>query len=128
MPYRLTRTQKLVPGDPAFGTRWATEEEIKLAGRGLYDLSQERNSIILVEAPQKNFDGHKIRVQATQNPAWYRRMGEGYWKGKRQFQLKRARVEKALKRVHDVKIVRRNGYEGKLLAILKDTYGEENRS
>lgn len=119
MPYRLTRgTRRLVPGDPRHGTRWSTKVEREIAERALEDLELHRNSIVLIPAPHPHFTGHKIRVQESQNPKWYREFGSGYWRSKRSFQLKRSRVIKALKRVSVVGIVRRNGLEVKLLEVL----------
>jgi hypothetical protein len=117
MPYRHGGT-KIYPGDPQHGTRWATEEEKEMAGRALYDMETERNVIGLVPAPQPKFSGHKIRVQEQANPEWYRRFRLSYWRSRRSFQLKRWRVVKALKRVYEVGIVRRNGYETRLLKFL----------
>lgn len=123
MPYNVGRkTKKLIPGDPYFGTRWATEEEKGWAGLALEELESHHNRIVLVPAPSKNFDGHKIRVQESKNPDWYIRFGVAYWRSKRSFQLKRRRVEKALRRVAVVGIVRRNGYETKLLPLLKEAF------
>ena len=118
MPYRLSRSKRVVPGDPYHGTRWATEEEKKAAGLALYELETNHNRIILVPAPRQNFSGHKVRVQESKNPEWYIQFGLAYWHSKRSFQLKRARVVRALKRVFVVGIVRRNGYEVKLLKAL----------
>lgn len=121
MPYRVGRkTKKLIPGDPRFGTRWATEEEKAVAARALESLDLERNRIALVPAPRQNFDGHKIRVQESQNPKWYREFGAGYWKSRRKFYLRRERVERALRRVCVTGIVRRNGYETLLLKKLME--------
>ena len=92
--------------------------EKRAAGIALHELETQRNRIALVPAPEKNFDGHKIRVQVEANPKWYRRFGGPYWHSKRSFQLKRVRVEKALNRVLKQGIVRRNGYEAKLLPLL----------
>jgi hypothetical protein len=130
MPYRLSRgTRKLVPGDPYHGTRWATPEEREIATRALHELETERNVIGFAPAPHQNFMGHKIRVQESANPRWYRRFGAAYWRSRRSFQLKRRRVEKALRRVSVVGIVRRNGYEARLLPALKHEYAalEESR-
>lgn len=116
MPY--TKDGKLVPGDPKHGTRWATPAEKRAAGIALHDLETQRNRIELVPAPDERFMGQKIRVQVEANPKWYRRFGSAYWHSKRSFQLKRARVERALLRVIRQGIVRRNGYEAKLLPLL----------
>lgn len=118
MPYRLTRGRKLVPGDPRHGTRWSTSEEKAVAARALEDLEMNRNVIILVPAPDQHFVGQKIRVQESRNPKWYVEFGAPYWRSRRSFQLKRARVMKALRRVSVVGIVRRNGLEVKLLGAL----------
>lgn len=117
MPYKHGGT-KIYPGDTQHGTRWATEEEKEMAARALYELETERNVIGFAPAPHQNFVGHKIRVQEQANPGWYRRFGLSYWRSRRSFQLKRWRVVKALKRVHEVGIVRRNGYETRLLKFL----------
>jgi len=116
MPHIWNR--KIVPGDPRHGTRWATEEEIGVAKKALADLETRHNGIVLVPAPDPHFQGHKIRVQERSNPSWYRRFGALYWRGPRDFSLKRCRVEKALRRVAETKIVRRNGYEVKILGFL----------
>jgi hypothetical protein len=121
MPYLIGRkTKRLVPGSPYFGTRWATEGEKVVAARALESLELERNRIVLVPAPRKNFDGHKIRVQETKNPDWYREFGVPYWRSRRSFQLKRVRVERALRRVCVTGIVRRNGYEVLILKKLME--------
>jgi len=120
MPYY--REGKLIPGDPGFGTRWATDDEKLVAGLALMDLEVHRNSIILVPAPHKNFDGHKIRVQESQNPMWYRAFGSTYWRTLRHFNLKRCRVIRALKRVYEKGLVRRNGYERLLLPVLLEAF------
>lgn len=119
MPYRHGGI-KVYPGDPAHGTRWATQEEKELAAHALEELETHHNRIVLVPAPSKNFDGHKIRVQESANPSWYRKFGTHFWRGRRVFLLKRRRVEKALRRVAVVGIVRRNGYEVQLLVLLKE--------
>lgn len=117
MPHRKGGT-KIYPGDTRHGTRWATPEEKLFAAHALYELETNHNRIVLVPAPHQNFSGHKIRVQETRNPEWYIQFGLAYWRSKRSFQLKRWRVIKALKRVCVVGIVRRNGYEVKLLKAL----------
>jgi hypothetical protein len=99
-------------------TRYATTEEQELARQGLRDLEEFRNQIMLVPAPEKNFDSHKIRVVASRNPDWYVGFGKRYWNGPRRFGLKRSRVERALKRVVSGKI-RGNGYEKDLLECLR---------
>ena len=116
MPY--VHNGKLLPGDPRHGTRWATEGEKRAAARALCDLETQRNRIELVPAPDPHFAGHKVRIQAEQNPRWYREFGLSYWRSKRSFQLKRCRVERALSRVEETGIVRRNGYEVDLLKLL----------
>jgi hypothetical protein len=120
MPYIPTRSKTVLPGDPRHGTRWSTPAERRAASRALYELETERNVIGFVPAPSQNFVGHKIRVQESANPKWYRVFGAGYWRSRRSFQLKRARVVRALKRVAVVGIVRRNGYETKLLDLLME--------
>jgi hypothetical protein len=116
MPY--TKDGHLLPGDPQHGTRWATDDEKAAAAHALHELETQRNRIALVPAPQQNFHSHKIRVQVEQNPKWYRDFGASFWRGKRSFQLKRVRVERALRRVCETGIVRRNGYEVGLLEAL----------
>jgi hypothetical protein len=116
MPYY--KEGRIHPGDPYFGTRWATDEEMDVAKIALMDLQIHRNSIILVPAPNKSFAGHKIRVQESQNPKWYRNFGLAYWRGRRSLLLKRRRVVKALERVYVKGLVRRNGYETRLLPVL----------
>lgn len=118
MPHK--RHGKLIPGDLRHGTRWATEAEIKLAQWALITLDNERNKITLVPAPAPHFMGHKIRVVESTNPEWYREFGASYWRGPRSYQLKRHRVENALKRVRDKKVVRRNGYEVAILEFLRE--------
>jgi len=118
MPYKPTRSKVTFPGDPRHGTRWATAGERCMAAWMLDSLERERNSIAYVPAPDPHFTGHKIRVQESQNPSWYREFGRSYWRSKRSFQLKRARVVRALKRVAAVGIVRRNGLEVRLLDFL----------
>jgi hypothetical protein len=98
-------------------TRYATAEEQELARQGLRDLDEFRNQIMLVPAPEKNFDSHKIRVVASRNPDWYIAFGARFWRG-REFHLKRSRVERALERVVSGK-VRGNGYEKDLLECLR---------
>jgi len=122
MPHVWNR--KIVPGDPRHGTRWATEKEIGVAKRAIADLDVHHNVIVLVPAPEPCFSSHKIRVQERANPEWYRRLGAAYWRGPRSFQLKRRRVERALQRVVKTGIVRRNGYEVKILSFLTE---EEER-
>jgi hypothetical protein len=128
MPHTLGRGKKVYPGDVRHGTRWATAEERSWAGLALDDLETNRNSIALMPAPHKNFEGHKVRVQQSANPAWYVRFGRSFWRSIRSFQLKRWRVEKALKRVAVVGIVRRNGYEVRLLPLLKEVLGGAQRA
>lgn len=122
MPHKLGRGKKVYPGDVRHGTRWATAEEREIAARALHELETERNVIGFAPAPRQNFAGHKVRVQESANPSWYRKMGMAYWRGKRIFLLKRWRVEKALRRVSVTGIVRRNGYEVQLLVLLKETF------
>ena len=122
MPHTLGRGKKVYPGDVRHGTRWATSEEREIAARALHELETERNVIGFAPAPHQNFTGHKIRVQESANPSWYRKLGMAYWRGNRVFLLKRWRVEKALRRVSVVGIVRRNGYEVKLLLMLKEVF------
>lgn len=122
MPYLIGRkTKKLIPGDPYFGTRWATEEEKAAAVRGLKSLETERNRIAYVPAPEQHFAGHKVRVQESRNPSWYREFSASYWRSRRVFQLKRSRVERALRRVAVDGLVRRNGYEAALLRKLMES-------
>jgi hypothetical protein len=83
-------------------------------------LEEERNQIDLVPAPDPHFVGHKIRVVASRNPKWYVEFGSRFWRGERQFDLKRSRVEKALDRVAIKRRVRGNGYEKELLEWLKE--------
>lgn len=104
--------------DHRTATRFATEEERELARQALRELEEFRNLVTLVPAPAQNFDGHKIRVMESRNPDWYIEFGADYWRGPRQFQLKRCRVERALERVVSGK-VRGNGYEVGLIEWLK---------
>lgn len=117
--YRPVKQSSTTKGiDHRTWTRLATQGEIVLAGRALEDLGRERNRIGLVPAPDPHFEGHKIRVIECRNPEWYVEFGKRYWKGLRQFSLKRARVIKALERVVRGRI-RGNGYERELLEFLK---------
>lgn len=126
MPHTLgKRGKKIYPGDIRHGTRWASEKERALAGWALRTLENERLRVILVPAPRKSFSSHKIRRVESHNPAWYRKFGKDYWRSRRSFQLKRLRVEGALERVRDVGIVRRNGYEVRILEFLQDWMKEE---
>jgi len=100
-----------------------------MADRALHLLETERLRIALVPAPKPNFGSHKIRVIESENPEWYRRFSKPYWRGPRSFQLRRSRVEKALKRVCKVRIVRRNGYEVRILGFLEGWNGDrENQA
>ncbi len=99
-------------------TRLATPEEIAIAQRAILELEHESNRIVLVPAPDPHFDGHKIRVTENRNPGWYIEFGKKYWRNPRQFDLKRGRVVKALKRLVAER-VRGNGYEQRLLEFLK---------
>jgi len=110
----------IVPGDIRHGTRWATKKEVDVASKALSSLEQERLRVVLVPAPYRSFDGHCIRVAESRNPKWYRKFGKRYWRGKRLFYFKRSRVENALRRVCEVKIVRRNAYEVEILSFLKE--------
>jgi hypothetical protein len=107
-------------------SRHATDDEMDLASLALRDLELNRNKIILVPAPEKNFDSHKIRRVESRNPAWYISFSRPYWNGLRSFQLKRARVVKALTRVA-LGWVRGNGYEKLLLDFLKANRGMVGR-
>jgi len=119
MPYVCNG--KTVPGDPRHGSRWATDAEKALASRALAELEVERLRIALVPAPSPSFAKHKIRVVECRNPEWYRRFVDGRW-DRDGCQVKRARVERALRRVAAPGIVRRNGYETSLLKLLLDYY------
>jgi hypothetical protein len=116
MPY--VKDGKRIPGDPRHGTRWATDQEKQAAAIALEELETQRNRIELVPAPDERFTGQKIRVQVEANPSWYRKFGQAYWRSRRSYQLKRVRVEQALRRVCVTGIVRRNGYEVRLLEFL----------
>jgi hypothetical protein len=94
-------------------TRYATPEERALAGRALQDLQENYLRVILVPAPRKNFDGHKVRAVEMRNPEWYRTFVEA-----RNYQVHRARVVRALTRVFGRGRVRWNGYDRHLLAAL----------
>lgn len=104
-------------------TRMATPKEITLAKRALEELSTQFNRIGFAPAPSKNFDSHQIRVIESRNPEWYIAFGKNFWRGPRQFDLKRSRVEKALKRVASGR-VRGNGYERELLPFLAERWPE----
>lgn len=120
MPYWVAG--KAHPGDPRHGTRWADPVEVDLAQKALRDLATKFNRITLVPAPRQSFDSHKIRVQAEANPGWYRKFVEGRW-SRRGCNVKRARVERALRRVAESGVVRRNGYESRLLGVLQEEAG-----
>lgn len=105
--------------DPRTWTRYATAEEMALAGRALEELETRRNKIALVPAPDSHFEGHKIRVIESRNPDWYIKFGAKYWKSERQFDLRRHRVENAFRRVLSGR-VRGNGYERELLSFLRE--------
>lgn len=114
---------RTVPGDPRHGTRWATDEEKAVALRALGDLDLEFLRIALVPAPSPSFAKHMIRVVESRNPKWYERFVAGRW-DRRGCQVKRGRVERALRRVAALGIVRRNGYEASLLKLLLDSMSE----
>ncbi len=117
--YRPVKQSHAAPGiDHRTATRYSTSEEKELAKKALVDLEQNQNRIILAPAPQPHFAGHKIRVVESRNPQWYIDFGAQYWKGDRQFTLKRSRVVQALQRVVKGR-VRGNGHEGELLEWLK---------
>lgn len=115
MPHRVRG--KLLAGDPRHGTRWADPVEKEVAAIALLELETHFNRITLVPAPEPRYTSHKIRVQESANPDWYRKFVDGRW-NRKGCQVKRARVEKALRRVAADGIVRRNGYETKLLSEL----------
>lgn len=115
--YRPVRQRGAPKGiDSRTLTRLATPTEIALAGRAFFELEQNQNRIVLAPAPEPHFDSHKIRVIESRNPKWYIDFGARYWRG-RQFNLKRTRVEAALKRVMAGR-VRGNGYEREILEFL----------
>ncbi len=117
--YRPVKQSHAAPGiDHRTATRYSTPEEKELAEMALYDLEQNQNRIILAPAPGPHFEGHKIRVVETRNPQWYIDFGAQYWKGDREFTLKRSRVIQALQRVVKGR-VRGNGHERELLEWLK---------
>lgn len=102
---------------PGTQSRRATETEVRSARRALRELENERLQIILVPAPDPHFSGHCIRVIASTNPRWYRGFVAGRW-DRRGCQVKRRRVERALRRVADDAFVRGNGYEVRILKLL----------
>jgi hypothetical protein len=110
---------KLLAGDPRHKTRWADPVEKELAGRAILDLQMNFNRITLVPAPHQNHGAHKIRVQETENPKWYRKFVDGRW-NRDGCQVRRSRVERALRRVAVIGVVRSNGYEAKLLRLLAE--------
>jgi len=114
---------RLLAGDPRHKTRWADPVERELAGRALMGLADNQNRITLVPAPQQNHGSQKIRVQESENPKWYRRFVSGRW-NRKGCQVRRSRVEKALRRVAEIGIVRSNGYEAQLLSLLADCESE----
>lgn len=106
-------------------TRVATPQEVALSKRALDELESQFNRIGFAPAPQQNFDGHRIRVIESRNPDWYIGYGKKFWRGPRQFDLKRERVVKALRRVVKGR-VRGNGYERDLLPFLAERWPEVN--
>ena len=99
-------------------TRLADPVDQDLAARALEQLETQHNRIALVPAPDPAFDGHKIRVQESRNPKWYREFVRGRW-DRRGCQVRRSRVERALIRVVRGRI-RWNGFERVLLPLLKE--------
>lgn len=98
-------------------TRYATSEDMELAGRALQDLSENFLRIGLVPAPEPHFEGHKIRVIESENPKWY---GEFFWRFDPQGRIiKRCRIIRGLERVYKAGRVRGNGYEMRLLEHLR---------
>jgi len=109
--------------DSRTNTRKATDDEKRLATLGLQTLENERNVIGLVPAPDPHFEGHKIRVQLEQNPAWYRDYNGGEAaKGHRD------RVVRALVRVAQKGRVRGNGSEVQALEYLRKHFEQEQPS
>jgi hypothetical protein len=100
--------------DPTTKNRLATEEEVRLAQRGFHELTHNRLKIVLTPAPEKNFDGHKVRSVENQNPKWYRDFVAPRWDEKG-CQIRRSRILNALKRVSETGVIRSNGYEVQLL-------------
>jgi hypothetical protein len=125
MPHKVRG--KLLAGDPRHGTRWADPFEKEIAARALADLATNFNRIVLAPAPDPRYDNHKIRVQESANPDWYREFLAGRW-NRKGCQIRRSRIEKALRRVSVIGIVRSNGYEAKLLRTLQDHSGELMRT
>lgn len=122
--YRPVKQRGVPKGiDSRTWTRMATAKEIALAKRALEELESQFNRIGFAPAPQQNFDGHRIRVIESRNPDWYVEFGKKFWRGPRQFDLKRERVLKALKRVVGGR-VRGNGYERDLLPFLAERWPE----
>ncbi len=118
--YRPIKQSHTEPGiDHRTNTRYSTAKEKELAAQALVDLEQQQNRIILIPAPDPHFEGHKIRVIESRNPQWYIEFGASYWKGDRQFTLKRSRVVQALQRVVKGR-VRGNGHEREVLEWLKN--------
>lgn len=120
-PAKQLEAQKGI--DSRTWTRLSTPTEQALAGRAIDELGSQRNRIALVPAPDQHFHSHKIRVIESRNPGWYIEFGKKYWRGPRQFDLKRSRVEKALQRVVNGR-VRGNGYERELLPLLAARWPE----
>ena len=122
--YRPIKQLEIQKGiDSRTWTRLSTSLEQALASRALVELGVQRNRIALIPAPDPHFDSHKIRVIESRNPEWYIEFGQKYWRGPRQFDLKRSRVEKALERVVKGR-VRGNGYERELLPFLAARWPE----
>lgn len=119
-PRRPVKQPHAEPGiDHRTATRYSTEEERGIARRALQDLQTSRNRIVLVPAPEPHFDGHKVRVVENRNPRWYIEFIGSYWRGPRQLNVKRSRIEKALRRIVSGR-VRGNGYEERLVGWLKE--------
>lgn len=83
----------------------------------MHELETERLVVVLTPAPDPRFSGHCVRTVECRNPAWYRRLAAGFW-NREGCQLRRSRVERALRRLIDGWVVRGNGYEGRILREL----------
>ncbi len=42
------------------------------------DLQEHKLKVVLVEAPEPKFDGHKIRIVESRNPEWYSKLYHSY--------------------------------------------------
>lgn len=67
------------------------------------DLLENRLEVVLIEAPEKNFSGHKIRLAENHNPGWYSCLYSRY------SHFRRDRSLKALLKIKEAKDVEYTG-------------------